>query len=116
LILLQSRLQGLEKRLKAPAELIQIQWLQLRRLQLQLQQAMIGILDRQNQKLAFLTGQLNVLSPLAVLSRGYAIVKHLKSGVVVQNSAQLEVDDQVQIKLAKGRVSATVTATDGKDT
>ena len=116
LTLLRSRLDGLEKRLKAPAELLQMQWLQLQQQQLRLRQAMIGIVEKENHKLALLAGRLETLSPLAVLSRGYAIVKRIKTGEVVQNSTQLEAGDRLQLELAVGQVTATVTTIGGKGT
>ncbi|MEA3545104.1 MAG: exodeoxyribonuclease VII large subunit [Thermodesulfobacteriota bacterium] len=109
LSLLQSRLHGLEKRLKAPAELVQIQWLKLRQLQLRLQQAIDGNIDQKNYQLRFLSGQLETLSPLAVLSRGYTIVRRMKTDTVIHDSAQLAAGDQLQITLAVGQVTATVT-------
>ena len=114
LSLLQSRLHGLEKRLKAPAELLQLQWLQLRQLELHLRQAMDGIIDHHDHKLALLLGRLESLSPLAVLSRGYAIVKGIKSGDVIQDSDQLKEGDRLKIELAAGQVTATVTTIDRK--
>ncbi|MCD6582792.1 MAG: exodeoxyribonuclease VII large subunit [Desulfuromusa sp.] len=109
LSLLQGRLDGLEKRLKAPAEMLQMQWFQLQQHQLHLRQAMIGIIEQKNHQLALLAGRLETLSPLAVLSRGYAIAKRIKTGEVIQNSAQLEVGDRLQLELAVGQVTATVT-------
>lgn len=115
LSLLQSQLHGLEKRLKAPTELLQLQWLRLQQLQLRLRQAMNGIIDQQNHQLTLLFGRLETLSPLAVLSRGYAIVKRMKTGEVIQDSAQLEAGDRLQLELAVGHVTATVTAISGKE-
>jgi len=112
LSLLQSRLHGLEKRLKAPAELLRLQWLQLQQNQSRLRQAMNGIIDQQNHQLALLFGRLETLSPLAVLSRGYAIIKRMKTAEVIQDSAQLEAGDRLQIELAVGQVTAIVTAID----
>ncbi|MCK5913936.1 MAG: exodeoxyribonuclease VII large subunit [Desulfuromusa sp.] len=116
LTLLQSRLHGLEKRLKAPAELLQLQWLQLRQLELRLHQKMAGIIDNQNHKLMFLLGRLESLSPLAVLSRGYAIIKGMKNGEIIHNSDQLKAGDRLKIALARGEVTATVMTIDQKRT
>ncbi|MCF6266187.1 MAG: exodeoxyribonuclease VII large subunit [Desulfuromusa sp.] len=109
-----SCLYGLEKRLKAPGELVQIQQLRLQQLRLRLQQGMTGFVEQQKHQLALLVGQLQTLSPLAVLSRGYAIVKQLKTGVVVHTSEQLRAGDQLQIELATGQVAATVIEIDKK--
>lgn len=116
LSLLQSRLDGLEKRLKAPAEMLQMQWLQLQQHQLSLRQTMIGIIEQKNHQLALLASRLETLSPLAVLSRGYAIAKRIKSGEVIHNSAQLEVGDRLHLELAVGQVTATVTTIGRKGT
>ncbi len=114
--LLRSRLHGLEKRLKAPDQLIRLQRNQLEQLQLRLRQAMLSLVEQHGQQLALLSGRLNALSPLAVLSRGYAIVKLLKSGVLVQDSEQVGAGDQLKITLARGELTATVSGTGRKDT
>ncbi len=116
LSLFSSYLYGLEKRLKAPAELVQIQQLRLQQLRLHLEQVMTGIVDQQNHELALLFGRLQTLSPLAVLSRGYAIVKQMKTGQIIHTSDQLKIGDQLQIDLASGEVAATVTLIGRKDT
>lgn len=114
LSLFNSYLYGLEKRLKAPAELVQIQQLRLQQLQLRLEQVTIGIIEQKKHQLALLAGQLQSLSPLAVLSRGYAIVKIIETGAVVHTSEQLKTGDQLQIELAAGQVAATVVEIDKK--
>lgn len=114
LSLFTSYLYGLEKRLKSPAELVQIQQLHLQQLQLRLEQVTIGIIEQKNHQLALLAGQLQSLSPLAVLSRGYAIVKRINTGTVVHTAEQLKTGDQLQIDLAVGQVAATVVEIDKK--
>lgn len=115
LVLLRSRLQGLEKRLKAPEALIRFQRLHFQQIETRLQQAMMSFLAEQRQRLALFCGQLEVLSPLAVLSRGYAIVSNIVTGTVLQDAAQVNAGDELLIKLSKGEVSATVSANKGKD-
>ncbi len=114
LTLLSNNLHGLEKRLKAPAELVKIRQLQLQQLHLRLQQAMTELFVQQEHRLALLMSQLQTLSPVAVLSRGYAIVKQKETGEIVHGSEQLQIGDQLQVKLASGEVTATVTLIDGK--
>jgi exodeoxyribonuclease VII large subunit len=109
LLLLSSSLHGLEKRLKAPAELVKIQQLQLQQLSLRLQQRMTEFLAEQQHQLTILLSQLQTLSPLAVLSRGYAIVKQKQTGEVIHAAEQLQPRDQLQIKLVDGEVQAIVT-------
>ncbi len=114
LTLLSNNLHGLEKRLKAPAELVKIWQLQLQQLHLRLQQAMTELFVQQEHRLALLMSQLQTLSPVAVLSRGYAIVKQKETGEIVHGSEQLQIGDQLQVRLASGEVTATVTLIDGK--
>jgi len=114
LSLLSSRLYGLEKRLKAPAELIKIQQLQLQQLSFRLQQSMLELVSQQNHRLALLSGRLQTLSPLAVLSRGYAIIKRGKTGEVIHTSEQLKKGDQLQVEFADGEVAIVVTQIDRK--
>ncbi|MCD6186700.1 MAG: exodeoxyribonuclease VII large subunit [Desulfuromusa sp.] len=114
LSLLANNLYGLEKRLKAPSELVKIRQLQLQQLHLRLQQAMTELFVQQQHRLTLLLSRLQTLSPVAVLSRGYAIVKQKQTGEVVHGSAQLQIGDQLQVELASGEVTATVTLIDGK--
>ncbi|MDA3902033.1 MAG: exodeoxyribonuclease VII large subunit [Desulfuromusa sp.] len=116
LSLLYSHLYGLQKRLKAPQELVQMQRLMLQQQLLCLRQAMNEIIDQQQHKLDLLISRLETLSPLAVLSRGYAIVKRMKTGQVVHDVEQLEAGDHLQIKFAIGQVAVTVVEIDGKGT
>ncbi len=53
-------------------------------------------------------GRLDALSPLAVLARGYALVR-TEDGRVVRRPSQVEVGHPVEISIAQGRIRATVT-------
>jgi len=114
LTLLNTRLSGLEKRLKAPAELLKLQQLQLYQLTSRLHQAITDDITRKKNRWELLCGRLDALSPLAVLSRGYAIVKQHETGTVIQSARQVNRDDRVEISLADGQVMATVTRIDTK--
>ena len=54
-----------------------------------------------------LAGQLEALSPLAILDRGYALVFD-SSGALLKDSAQVKVADEISARLAKGSLTATV--------
>ena len=54
-----------------------------------------------------LTGQLEALSPLAILDRGYALVFD-SSGALLKDSARVKVGDEISARLAKGSLTATV--------
>jgi exodeoxyribonuclease VII large subunit len=53
------------------------------------------------------TGQLEALSPLAILDRGYALVFD-SSGVLLKDAEQVKAGDDISARLAKGSVTATV--------
>jgi exodeoxyribonuclease VII large subunit len=53
------------------------------------------------------TGQLEALSPLAILDRGYALV-FASSGVLLKDAEQVKAGDDISARLAKGSVTATV--------
>jgi len=68
--------------------------------------------DRAHAHTRNLAGQLNALSPLGVLGRGYAVCWHGEHGVIVRDATALTAGDPVTITLHRGRVMARVTRTD----
>ena len=54
------------------------------------------------------TALLDSLSPLAVLSRGYSITRRLPDGAILRNSREYSVGQEVDIRLATGRLQATI--------
>jgi exodeoxyribonuclease VII large subunit len=66
-----------------------------------------GALERERLRLKALTGQLNQLSPIRVLDRGYAIVFD-EQGKVVKSTAAVRLGDPIQVQLARGRLEAEV--------
>jgi exodeoxyribonuclease VII large subunit len=54
-----------------------------------------------------LSGQLEALSPLAILERGYALVFD-SSGNLLKDAVQVENGDEISARLARGSVTATV--------
>lgn len=106
--LLQSRLQGLEQRLRGPVEQIRLQRVSLEQLAGRLQLALRTSLNQQGQQLALLAGQLDALSPLAILGRGYAIARIEKTGKVLRAAHQVAVGDRLRLQLKTGRVGAVV--------
>ena len=59
------------------------------------------------QRLALASRGLNTVSPLATLQRGFAIVTDA-GGAVVTDAADLKAGDEIEARLAKGRVAAVV--------
>ena len=62
---------------------------------------------RQRGTLNQLSGQLEALSPLAILDRGYALVFD-PSGALLKDARQVKAGDEISARLAKGSLSATV--------
>ena len=65
------------------------------------------ILLRRRGELNQLSGQLEALSPLAILDRGYALVFD-SSGVLLKDANQVKAGDEISARLAKGSLTATV--------
>ena len=112
-----SQLALLESRLRARSPLPRLQQLQrdTERLSQRLEAAMRQQLQRNRQRLAHLAQMLDSLSPLATLQRGYAIVTD-SQGKVVTDASAVAPGDEVEARLAKGRLGLTVKeASEDKD-
>lgn len=64
-------------------------------------------LNGKKQELSALVGKLDVLSPLGVISRGYALVS--KDDSLLTSVSRVSVGDNIKIKLSDGQALATVT-------
>lgn len=73
----------------------------------QLFSSMERLLLRKSERLGHLGQSLNVVSPLATLDRGYAIVQ-TSSQPVIRNAAELKPGDTLTARLSRGSVEATV--------
>ncbi len=104
----QDRLFSLEKRLRSPLDLIRFQKLRLQKAESELRRAMVLYLEKRNQALCSLMGRLDTLSPLAVLARGYAVVRDRQTGAVITDAAQLRSGAELEVLLAKGRATAEI--------
>ena len=66
-----------------------------------------SVLDNNKSKVSALAGKLDVMSPLGVISRGYALVE--KDNKPITKVRDLKKDDVISIKLSDGQVKANVT-------
>lgn len=66
-----------------------------------------GSLSLNRERFLKVLGQLDTLSPLATLQRGYSIVQK-SDGAFVKHSAQVEPGDPVKITLASGKINCEV--------
>jgi exodeoxyribonuclease VII large subunit len=71
-----------------------------------LQLAPLLALERRRARLDTVHARLGALSPLAVLERGYAIVRH--GDTVVRAAAEVTTGDSIDVRVADGRFGATV--------
>lgn len=68
------------------------------------------VLARSQDRVAHATASLDGLSPLAVLGRGYSLVRRVPDGAIVRSSAALAAGDEVEISFAEGSARARVLA------
>lgn len=93
-----------------PERIIQLNQTRQQQLQQRLHRAMEHHLQRQRQQLANQVKLLDSLSPLNVLSRGYAICT-TQDGSVLHTPEQVRCGDQIQARLAQGTITCQVTKT-----
>ena len=66
----------------------------------------VSAVDSNKMKYAALAGKLNALSPLGVISRGYALAE--SEGKVVTRVKDVEVNDEISVRLSDGMLKAKV--------
>ena len=91
----------------SPVQLLRQLRQRLDNLGTRLNQRMQERLQHSHQQLGGISRELNAISPLATLERGYAITLD-ENHSVVKDSSRLSVDDQITIRLAKGELGCRV--------
>ena len=104
-----ARLDTLAARLHGQSPRRQLQALQVRldTDRRRLLAAMPQRLELERQRLSALARALDAVSPLATLSRGYAIVQDA-DGRVIRKASEVSVGDDVRVRLAEGRLGCRV--------
>ncbi len=64
-------------------------------------------IDAKDEKLKIKMAQLNALSPLAVLNRGFSIAEN-ERGEILRDAKNIEMNERVKIRLARGTIEARV--------
>jgi exodeoxyribonuclease VII large subunit len=72
-------------------------------------QAIRRHLDHTRGRLSSAVTRLDALSPLAVLGRGYALVRREADGQIVRRPADVALGDRLELRLASGEIGAEVT-------
>lgn len=91
----------------SPEQNIHLQLQKQAQLKTRLQNAMHNKLQQSERDLQSKITELNAVSPLATLARGYAIVKG-KKGKVITDADKLTAGDKINVRLDKGEVNAQV--------
>jgi len=65
-------------------------------------------MDMAGERLKSLCAQLESLSPLSILSRGYSVSLKLPEGTVLRNASDLKPGDEIETKLSEGKILSTV--------
>ncbi|RMG33823.1 MAG: exodeoxyribonuclease VII large subunit [Gammaproteobacteria bacterium] len=84
-------------------------------LERRLTSAMVHRLESWQSQLNALARQLHAVSPLATLERGYSIVLRADDGSLVTDAAQVAKGDDLDVRMARGRLAARVTGVDSED-
>ncbi len=66
------------------------------------------ILEKEKNALSFLMSRLESLSPLAVLSRGFAVLKNIVSGTMIKSVKDMGQEDRVEATLKDGTAVAVI--------
>jgi exodeoxyribonuclease VII large subunit len=74
-----------------------------------LRHAVEELLSTADHRLAMAGRTLDTVSPLATLGRGFAIVTRKKDGTLVMDAETLQIGEDVEARLAKGKLEAKVT-------
>jgi exodeoxyribonuclease VII large subunit len=98
-------------RLAAQSPVLRLRDLRLRetRLSMRLGTAMQQSLQAGAQRLALARRGLHTVSPLATLGRGFALVMRADDGTLLRSAAQVDVGEQIRVRLGSGALAAQVT-------
>jgi exodeoxyribonuclease VII large subunit len=80
-----------------------------------LQNALSRAMVRAENRLGMAVRTLNTVSPLATLDRGFAIVTRAADGALLTDAAAVNAGDEIEARVARGKIRARVTGTEKKD-
>lgn len=103
----------MHSRLGTPKELLSRLYKRLEGAQVKLRSVVQRHLDLHWMRLKKEAASLDAMSPLRVVDRGYSIVE--KAGQIVTKTNQVQVGDEIQIRLSQGQLSARILTKGGPD-
>ncbi|MFU8895622.1 MAG: exodeoxyribonuclease VII large subunit [Gammaproteobacteria bacterium] len=108
---LAERLEWQRRRLEVthPGHRLRQHGQRLDELETRLRRAAAAGLERARHRVEVAARTLHTVSPLATLDRGYAIVTHTADGSILYSAEQAAAGEQIEVRLARGGLSATVT-------
>ncbi len=109
-----ERLTWLARRLQQqhPGQRLRQRAQRLDELELRLARALRAGIERRRMRYETLARTLDAVSPLATLGRGYAIVQRRADGAILRDAAGVSPGDEIQARLAKGRLICHVSKTE----
>ncbi len=109
--LARKRLEACERSFgfRAPRERVEKGRRRLDELEVRLARAMQRALEQRHARVAEVAGRLDSLSPLKVLARGFSLTTKAGTHDVVRDASEIHFADEVDVRLAKGRLRARVT-------
>lgn len=108
---LNIRLDKNTSKLISPLQKLQLQGNKLSMCKERMNNAIQNYLYTKNHRLNTLNQTIQALNPLAVLDRGYALVRN-SNGQLVKNALDLSVNENISIEFSQGKVIAEVLKTD----
>ncbi|MGH7865298.1 MAG: exodeoxyribonuclease VII large subunit, partial [Candidatus Binataceae bacterium] len=96
--------------MKSPAPAVREIKIRLAHLAATLTASGLATVERERKRFAQLGARLDSLSPLKVLERGYAVVLNAGDGRAVIDASTVELGDELDLRLHRGRLKARTTA------
>jgi exodeoxyribonuclease VII large subunit len=114
LVMARARLDALSaaRVFRRPLERVQLLSRRLDELQSRAVRAVSARMELSDAHLRALAGQLESLSPLAVLARGYSLTTRLADGQLVRTAAGVAVGEPLRTRLAEGELTSRVESVD----
>ncbi|NOX10036.1 MAG: exodeoxyribonuclease VII large subunit [Gammaproteobacteria bacterium] len=91
-----------------PLAFIHQQGQRLQAMQKRLQQTIKHSMEQHQARFKQCAMALNMVSPLATLTRGYSITKDSQSGAILREASKIHIDDCVEVQLKQGRLFCKV--------